>query len=196
MKFRLVALAGAAIAALAAGPALASSHPAAAPTKASPTFTAAQRLLHWAGGEPSIAFDPSGNGDVYVTAPQSIPSALNPFFQSTEKDAPTNGSNGVGIWVSHDHGVTWTDQNIASTTGGGDSDVEVDKDGTVYVADLEAVDTDLCTSKDHGKTFDSGGAGCDAITANHQGPENDREWISHSVVPGQVFLTYHDFAGG
>ena len=192
-----MALAAVAVVALAAGPALARGDGHTAPPPPTPSFTAAQQLAHWAGGEPSISFDPSGNGDVYVTAPQSIPSALNPFFQSTSKQAPTNGSNGVGVWVSHDHGATWADQNIASTTGGGDSDVEVDKDGTVYVADLEAIDTDICTSTDHGKTFASSASACATVTMNHQGPDNDREWLTHSgLAAGNVFLTYHDFAGG
>ena len=31
---------------------------------------------YWSGAEPSIAFDPSGDGHVYVSAPQFIPTAV------------------------------------------------------------------------------------------------------------------------
>jgi hypothetical protein len=63
----------------------------------------------------------------------------------------------------------------------------------VLVADLEAVASDICTSKDFGATFQD----CDGgIATNQQGPDNDREWLTRGTKPGEVYLTYHDFAGG
>src|SRR4051812_41835710 len=74
---------------------------ASAQSSPAPQFAAAQRLPKWSGGEPSIAADPSGNGAVYVTAPQFIPAALN---------GPTGtgaGPEGIGFWASTDHGRTY-----------------------------------------------------------------------------------------
>ena len=63
----------------------------------------------------------------------------------------------------------------------------------VLAADLEAAATDICTSHDFGKSFPD----CDGgIATNQQGPENDREWLTRGTKPGEVYLTYHDFAGG
>jgi hypothetical protein len=149
-------------------------------------YTAPEQLPKWAGGEPSLSYDPAGNGNVFVTAPQGIPSAAG---------AVLNGGalKGVGYWGSHNGGLTFPDVlNTGSGTGGGDSDVEVANDGTVFVADLEATAAAICTSHDHGKSFPD----CDAPFAkNQQGPENDREWLTHGPK-GEVYLTYHDFAAG
>src|SRR5437764_1428128 len=57
-----------------------------------PAFTFNQ-LPKWSGGEPSIAADPTGSGDVYVVAPQSIPSVLNGIFQQNASD-PQDGTSG------------------------------------------------------------------------------------------------------
>src|SRR3954452_13371502 len=153
------------------------------------------KLPKWGGSEPSIAVDPNDRDAVYVTAPQHIPAALNPVAGNTG-----SGTNGVGVWASHDGGETFpVNSNIGSTNGGGDSDVEVGLDHTVYVADLEAIATDLCISTDGGKTFTAptlvGPTPCGPVSGNHQGPEADREWITHGPN-GELYLTYHDFAGG
>jgi hypothetical protein len=162
-----------------------------------PRFSAPLELKGWAGGEPSIALDPSNPNNVYVVAPQAVPAALNPIFGFPA------GGQGVGFWASHDGARSFPIRlNIGSSTGGGDSDVEVGSDGTVYVADLEATAADICVSTDHGRSFTSGNAvkavdQCGAVTTNQQGPENDRQWLN--VGRGQhdaVYLTYHDFAGG
>jgi hypothetical protein len=150
---------------------------AAAPAAFSPPV----KLPKWSGGEPSIAIDAQDPNAVYVVAPQHIPAVLNGAAGNTG-----SGSNGVGFWASHDGGKTFPiDRNIASTNGGGDSDVEVGVDHAVYVADLELVATDLCTSTDGGKTFTSptllGSTPCGPVTGNHQGPEADREWITRGT---------------
>jgi hypothetical protein len=189
MKLRLVGMAGVALATFAAVPATASS----SAVKAAPAnlaFSPPAKLPAWAGGEPSLAFDPSGNGAVYVTAPQSIPALLNGPLGGT------GGSKGVGLWRSPDGGHTWpTNANVGSAVGGGDSDVEVGADHTVYVADLEAVGAAICTSSDGGKTFRSGPGGCDGLPFDQAGPENDRQWLSRGA-DGSIYLTYHDFAAG
>ena len=149
-------------------------------------YTAPQQLPKWAGGEPSLAYDPAGNGNVFVTAPQGIPSAAGAVLSgSAEK--------GVGFWGSHDGGLSFPEVlNTGTGTGGGDSDVEVGADGSVFVADLEAVAAAICTSHDHGHSFPD----CDPPFAkNQQGPENDREWLTRGTK-GELYLTYHDFAGG
>ena len=82
--------------------------------------------------------------------------------------------------------------NTGAANGGGDTDVEVADDHTVYVADLEAAATDICTSHDFGKTFED----CDnGLAKNQQGPENDRQWLTRGPG-GELYLTYHDFAAG
>lgn len=172
--------------------------PAAGPASAlsgSLQFSPPIQLPRWSGGEPSLAYDPTGNGSVYVTAPQFIPAALN----GTPAGSSAAGDKGVGVWASHDGGATFPiNGNVGSGAGGGDSDVDVTADHTVYVADLEAVAAAICSSTDGGKSFSSGGLvsdGCSTITTNQQGPENDREWLTHDSK-GNLYLTYHDFAAG
>jgi hypothetical protein len=187
-----VAVAGSLVALAAVPPALgaSSSGRAAAPTFAKPVV-----LSGYGGGEPSIALDSSHPGDVYVVAPQGIPAVVGGVLGSPDK--------GIGFWASHDGARTFpVKANIGSSAGGGDSDVIVGSDGTVYVADLEAAGTSICTSTNHGKSFTSGNAlsavdSCSGVTTNQQGPDNDRQWLN--VQHGQqdtLYLTYHDFAGG
>jgi hypothetical protein len=143
---------------------------------------------YWSGAEPSIAFDPNGDGHVYVSAPQFIPTAVDHAL-----GAGPDSATGAAAWSSSDHGLSWPFAvNTGAANGGGDTDVEVADDHTVYVADLEAVAADICTSHDFGKTYED----CDnGLATNQQGPENDREWLTRG--PGGVlYLTYHDFAGG
>jgi hypothetical protein len=125
------------------------------------------------GGEPSVAFDPGGRW-VYVVA-------------------PGGGENGgVGFWRSRDGGRRFTrGRSLGSLVGGGDSDVDVGPDHTVYVADLEVIANALCRSHDHGKTFDSN---CDTgIASNQTGVESDREWVTPSPTdPSLVYFSYHD----
>ena len=158
-------------------------------------FSPPQQLPHgdptahpfYSGGEPSIAFDPSGDGHVYVTAPQGIPTKAGSVVGS-------DADQGVSAWASGNFGQSF-DTNVltGAGNGGGDSDVEVLTDHTVLVADLEAAATDICTSHDFAKTFPDCSGG---IATNQQGPENDREWLTRGTKPGEVYLTYHDFAAG
>src|SRR3954447_8210031 len=158
----------------------------AATTASALEYTTPKQLQQFAGGEPSLTYDPNGNGNVFVTAPQGVPSAAGAVISG----GPLKG---VGFWGSHDGGLNFPEVlNTGSGTGGGDSDVEVANDGTVFVADLEATAAAICTSHDHGKSFPD----CDApVATNQQGPENDREWLTHGPK-GELYLTYHDFAAG
>ena len=186
-KFLLSACGAVVLLGAAAGPAAAGSL----------SFTPPQQLPHgnpqahpyYSGGEPSIAFDPSGDGHVYVTAPQGIPAVVGAV-------AGADASQGVAFWGSADHALSFpTFQNTGSAIGGGDSDVAVlpDQHHTVLVADLEAVAAAICTSQDFGQTFSDCNGG---LATNQQGPENDREWLTPGTKPGEVYLTYHDFAAG
>jgi hypothetical protein len=162
-----------------------------------PAFTF-NRLAKWSGGEPSIAADPTGSGDVYVVSPQSIPAGTNvllglPIFQQDPND-PQNGTLGAAYWISRDDARTFPENGLTGApTGGGDTDVEVSLAHTLYISDLEAADADICISHDRGKTFDNCQSG---LTRDHQGPEDDREWLTRGTKPGELYLTYHDFAAG
>lgn len=150
-----------------------------------PAFGSPVQLKGATGGEPSIVTD--GKGNVYVTGPQGIPSAVN------------NQQPGVAVWVSNDHAQTFSQASLhGSYLGGGDSDVEMGPDGnTVYIADLEAAATAICDSADHGKTWSSIGplpdpGNCGGVVAGQAGPSNDRQWLTSG--PGQpIYLTYHEF---
>src|SRR3954449_12273218 len=58
------------------------------------------------GGEPSIAFDPTGDGHLYVTAPQFIPTGANNACNELGflECSPTNSPTGIGYWASDDRG--------------------------------------------------------------------------------------------
>src|SRR4051812_50043637 len=93
-------------------------------------------LKGYAGGEPSLALDPVHPSNVYVTAPQAIPSIANNALWSTGLfSGPTPAPKGVGFWASHDGGRTFPiAQNIGSAVGGGDSHVEGGSGGTGFPA--------------------------------------------------------------
>src|SRR5437763_16606512 len=75
------------------------------------SFSPPMKLPKWSGSEPAITFDPNDRNAVYVTAPQHIPAALNPVAGNTG-----SGTNGVGVWASHDGGETFPiNSNIGST---------------------------------------------------------------------------------
>ena len=128
------------------------------------------------GGEPSLSYDPSGNGWVYVTTP----------------DRRAGSAPGVHLWMSSDHGRTWSDpKDIGVYTGGSDSDVLALDDHTLVVADLEVAATAICRSHDFGKTF---GDGCDQGAGYDQvGPVSDREWLN--TRPGHPELLYDTYDG-
>src|SRR5258706_14991914 len=149
MKLRVALLAGgAAVLLTAVAPALATAPAKKVATKRpSPSvrFSTPVRLGKYAGGEPSVSFDPTGNGRVYVTAPQSIPAVANKLVGSDDE-------NGVGVWVSHDGGKTFPiSHNVGSAIGGGGSDVEGGGHHTNFLAHLRGIGTAILSSRDDGR---------------------------------------------
>jgi hypothetical protein len=127
------------------------------------------------GGEPSLAFDPSGDGHLYSVA-------------------PGGEDKGINFWASPDGGNSWQYvRTIGSSAGGGDSDVEVGIDHKVYALDLEVASSAVCRSTDFGKTF---GDGCETGQAQDQaGAEEDRQWLAHDPTNANtVYFNYHDLA--
>lgn len=126
------------------------------------------------GGEPSLAFDPTGDGHLYAVAPGG------------------NDNKGVNFWASPDRGNSWNYvRSIGSAAGGGDSDVEAGIDHKVYVLDLEVASSAVCRSTDFGKTF---GDGCETGAAQDQaGAEEDRQWLAHDPNDANTtYFNYHD----
>jgi hypothetical protein len=125
------------------------------------------------GGEPSLAFDPSGDGHFYAVA-------------------PGGSDKGVNFWGSADNGVTWQYvRTIGSGAGGGDADIDAGIDHTVYALDLEIASSAVCRSHDFGKTFEDG---CETGAASNQaGAEEDREWLAHDPNDKNLlYFNYHD----
>ncbi|HET6817851.1 MAG TPA: sialidase family protein [Mycobacteriales bacterium] len=118
-------------------------------------------------GEPSIAVAP--DGAEYIVAPDGpgvrAPSALGGA-----------GTGGSLIWRSTDHGRTWTRLGSYDVpTGGGDSDIAVSPDGTLYASGLSYVAcSTVARSTDRGDTWlDDPVAGCGRIPL-----ANDRQWTA------------------
>jgi hypothetical protein len=124
-------------------------------------------------GEPGLSIDPKGT--VYVTTP---------------------GQGGAVMARSDDMGKTWTqlptvtppDDSPGQATSGGDSDVAVAPDGTVFVGDLTLDGIEISKSTDHGKTFEQ-----QAFIAS----SSDREWITTEGEHGEiVYVAWHELATG
>ena len=174
-----------------------------------PAFATPVKLSGGCGGEPSI--DTDGQGHVYVSSPRGI---LAYTASCLSGGAPATATGGVSTWASSDHGMTFGGQIGAGTAnGGGDSDTTVDPlTGDVYLADLEAIGSDICVSHDHGATWQpfpnpTGAETCTAgstpnvTVGNQSGYEADREWLNvygpTAAYPHKdVYLIYHDFAVG
>ncbi|MHB8510626.1 MAG: hypothetical protein ACYDCC_00440 [Actinomycetota bacterium] len=159
------------------------------------TFSKPILLPGFDGGEPTLGVDPSGNGGVYVSAPQGNGVGLQ---GTTLPSSPTALPGGVGFWGSHDHGRSFPISGLwGSAAGGGDSDVQVGVDHTVYIADLEIAGNAICKSTDGGRTFvDAGVAGgaCHDVPTSQVGFESDREWLT-PAPNGDLYFTDHDFNG-
>ena len=122
-------------------------------------------------GEPSIAISPTGT--VYASTP---------------------GDNGAVLARSDDKGATWTKLPTAVSTAtqaalkGGDSDVVVAKDGTVYAADLNVDGITVFRSTDKGRTFPQ-----QAFINS----TSDREWLAVTGPHGEnVYVVWHEIATG
>ena len=151
---------------------------------ADPVFTPQQRLPgsapdgKLAGGEPGLAYDPTGDGHIYANAP--------------------GGPDGISFWASPDGGDTWPiAKGIGSSAGGEDSDIVAQGDHTVYAVDLEAAANAICRSTDFGKTFTDGCDESEGNATNQTGPESDRPWLAGDPRnPKTLYFVYHDLAAG
>jgi hypothetical protein len=122
-------------------------------------------------GEPSIAIAPDGT--VYASTP---------------------GDNGAVLARSDDKGKTWTKLPTATSTAtqaalkGGDSDVVVAKDGTVYAADLNVDGITVFRSTDKGAHFPQ---------QSFVNSTSDREWLAVTGPHGEnVYVVWHEIATG
>ena len=149
------------------------------------TFSKPVALAGASGGEPSIATD--GRGTIIVASPQGV-----------------GGGEGA-YWVSHNDGASFPSkpQILGGPTGGGDEDVMFAPhdgstyDGEVYMADLAATYSTMCTSTDKGDTWNAVGpapdpAHCASTPLGQVGPSSDRQWITTDKA-GRAYLTYHEF---
>lgn len=125
-------------------------------------------------GEPALAVSPV-DGRVYVSTP---------------------GEGGAVLARSADQGATWTklptvvppSDSPGQLTSGGDSEVAVAQDGTVYVGDLDLDGITVSRSTDGGRTFPQ-----QAFVA---GP-SDREWLATDGPHGEnVYLAWHEIVTG
>jgi hypothetical protein len=169
MRLRPRPLAAAGVATIGAVLALSAS-PAAA---AKPTLTFGKNTYAYTAdyGEPGLDIAP--NGTVYATTP---------------------GDNGAVLAKSTDRGTTWTKLPTARSTAtqaalkGGDSDVKVAADGTVFAADLNVDGITVFRSTDGGRTFPQ------QVFINGT---SDREWLGVSGPHGEdVYVAYHEIATG
>ena len=114
-------------------------------------------------GEPSLAVAPDGG--VYITAPDGPGVRLG-----------GTGAGGSLVWRSDDKGVSWSLRGSSDVpTGGGDSDLAISKDGTLFGSGLSYVAcSTVSVSKDRGDTFvPVPVAGCGRTPLS-----NDREWTA------------------
>ncbi|HEU0132908.1 MAG TPA: hypothetical protein VFQ85_18150 [Mycobacteriales bacterium] len=143
------------------------------------------------GGEPGINFDPTTSAG-----------------QRSFVDWPVSSRQNIGVlFRSEDGGLTYLKRYADPTNpgeagplctgrqiptcgggGGGDTDVNIDEDGTVYFSSQESLADQLMgTSFDHGTTFPADHV--DPVVSKC-GPV-DRQWITHWKGTDTVFLAYH-----
>jgi hypothetical protein len=122
-------------------------------------------------GEPGLDIAPDGT--VYATTP---------------------GDGGAVLAKSTDKGATWTKLPTARSTAtqaalkGGDSDVAIAKDGTVFAADLNVDGITIFRSTDGGQTFPH------QVFVNGT---SDREWLAVDGPHGEnVYMAYHEIGTG
>ena len=122
-------------------------------------------------GEPGIAVSPKGV--IYVSTP---------------------GDNGAVLARSDNGGKSWVKLPTARTDAkqaalkGGDSDVIVARDGSVYAADLNGDGITVFRSTDKGKTFPQ---------QAYINASADREWLATTGPHGEnVFVVWHELATG
>jgi hypothetical protein len=122
-------------------------------------------------GEPTIGVDPLG-GEVFVSGPTGT---------GTQRSAWEGSVDGGGSFRVISPGpVPTAIQSIEDPPGGGDTDLNFDRSGKVYFADLYALAClRVATTADGGATVNQNFLGCDGS------PGADRQWLAvYDPPPG------------
>ena len=131
------------------------------------------------------------DGTIFVTAPWGLTSTTSFVWRSE--------NNGSSFELLDDRvaGIAVDPRRRAcsESSGGGDTDIVVDRTGTVYQSDAEAANVAVAVSNDNGDTWR-----CNALAASV--PEQDRPWLApapNADGPGpndDAYLAYRDLASG
>ncbi|MFN2545316.1 MAG: sialidase family protein [Actinomycetota bacterium] len=132
-------------------------------------------------GEPSLVVSPL-DGTLWVSTPRTLLICCN------NKSSP--------VWKSTDDGTTWAKPIFPAATGspsyadaftGGDTELAVDKRGTVYEGELWLGSDSIYISSDGGQHWDWSPASHD--------PASDREWFLYSPMEDALYGWYDGFKG-
>jgi hypothetical protein len=128
-------------------------------------------------GEPSLAVSPVDGKTLYVSTPRTIVVCCNSI------PSP--------VWTSSDDGTTWSNPIFPTgaehATTGGDTELAVDKRGTVYEGELWLGDDSIYISGDQGKSWDWSPASHDLY--------DDREWFAYAPGEDALYGVYDGFKG-
>lgn len=130
-------------------------------------------------GEPSIAQAPDGT--IYVSTPRTLLVCCN--------------SVASPVWRSDDSGSSWTKPIFPTTgvkddgaTSGGDTELAIDKRGTVFEGDLWLGNDSMFVSEDKGKSWSWSPVSHDAAS--------DREWIVYNKTDDAIYGIYDGLKAG
>ena len=131
------------------------------------------------------------DGTIFVTAPWGLTSTTSFVWRSKNRGSSFEllDDRVAGIAVDPRR------RPCSESSGGGDTDIVVDRTGTVYQSDAEAANVAVAVSNDNGDTWR-----CNALAASV--PEQDRPWLApapNADGPGpndDAYLAYRDLASG
>ena len=129
-------------------------------------------------GEPSLAVSPV-DGTLYVSTPRTIVVCCNTLASP--------------VWKSSDDGNTWSNPIFPSAPGGqnpltgGDTELAIDKRGTVYEGELWLGSDSIYISPDKGSTWSWSPASHDVGA--------DREWFAYAPGEDALYGFYDGFKG-